>query len=187
MSSLSSAVVVMKAFNLVDTVDLQRELASRQTKVVPPRQGRCNAINTEVIRLTRQLEDGNRRDRSSKDVSKWCTERSNASTAVTKFIGNYFLDMKLIRSPERLKFVQACVLCRHLYCGNRPIFGVADAMWRMLRALGLDLAMSKECGVDAVFQYWHDKNIYFKRVRNIAMQVERRLMDMRCVLVDEGN
>ena len=33
-------------------------------------------------------------------------------------------------------------------------------MWRMLRALGLDLAMSKECGVDTVFQYWHDKNIY---------------------------
>jgi len=94
--------------------------------------------------------------------------------------------MKLIRSPERLKFAQACVLCLHPYCGNRPTFDVADAMWRMLRALELDLAMSKECGVDAVFQYWHDKNIYFKRVRKIAMEVEKRLMDMRCVLVGEG-
>ena len=120
------------------------------------------------------------------DVSKWCTERSNASTAVTKFIGKYFLDMKLIRSPERLKFAQACVLCLHPYCGNSPTFDVADAMWRMLRALELDLPMSKECGVDAVFQYWHDKNIYFKRVRKIAMEVEKRLMDMRCVLGGEG-
>jgi len=94
--------------------------------------------------------------------------------------------MKLIRSPERLKFAQACVLCLHPYCGNRPTFDVADAMWRMLRALELDLVMSKECGVDAVFQYWHDKNIYFKLVRKIAMEVEKRLMDMRCVLVGEG-
>ena len=52
--------------------------------------------------------------------------------------------MKLIRSPERLKFALVCVLCLHLYCGNRPTFDVADAMWRMLRALELDLAMSKE-------------------------------------------
>ena len=120
------------------------------------------------------------------DVSKWCTEPSNASTAVTKFIGKYFLDMKLIRSPERLEFAHACVLCLHLYCGNRPTFDVIDAMWRMLRALELDLAMSKECGVDAVFQYWHDKNIYFKRVWKLAMEVEKRLMDMRCALGGEG-
>ena len=46
----------------------------------------------------------------------------------------------------------------------------------------LDLAMSKECGVDAVFQYWHGRNIYFKCVRRISMEVEKRLMDMRCVL-----
>ena len=150
-----------------------------------PHQARCNAINAEVIQLTRQLEEGNRRDRSTMDVSKWCTERSNASTAVTKFIGKYFLDMKLIRSPERLKFAQACVRCLHPYCGNSPTFDVSDAMWRMLRALELDLAMSKQCGIDAVFQYWHDKNIYFKRVRKIAMEVEKRLMDMRCVLVKE--
>ncbi|PUU82620.1 hypothetical protein B9Z19DRAFT_1074394 [Tuber borchii] len=160
--------------------------ARRPPKNILPRQVLCNAINTEVIRLTRQLEDGNRRDRSTKDVSKWCTQRSNASTAVTKFIGKYFLDMKLIRSLERLKFAQACVLCLHPYCGNRPTFDVADAMWRMLRALELDLAMSKECGVYAVFQYWHDKNIYFKLVRKIALEVEKRLMDMRCVLVGEG-
>ena len=87
--------------------------------------------------------------------------------------------MKLIRSPERLKFAQACVLCLHPYRGHRPTFDVADAMWRMLRAMKLDLAMSKECGVDAVFQYWHDKNIYFKCAQKIAMAAEKRLMDMR--------
>ena len=130
--------------------------------------------------MTRQLEDGNRRDRSTKDVSEWCTERSNASTAVTKLIGKYFLDMKLIRSPERLKFAQACVFCLHPYCGNRPTFDVADAMWCMLRAPELDLAMSKECGVDAVFQYWHDNDIYFKRVRKIFMEVEKPLVDSLC-------
>ena len=96
--------------------------------------------------------------------------------------------MKLIHSPERLKFAQACVLYLHPYYGNRPTtFDVADAMWRMIRALELDLAMSKECSLDAVFQYWHDKNIYFKRVRKIAMEVEKRLMDMRCVLVEGRN
>ena len=94
--------------------------------------------------------------------------------------------MKLIRSPERLKFAQACVLCLHPYCGNRTTFDVIDAMWRMLRALELDLAMSKECGVDAGFQYWHHKNIYFKRVRKIATEVEKPLMDMHCALVEEG-
>jgi len=94
--------------------------------------------------------------------------------------------MKLTRSPEWLKFAQACVLCLHPYCGNRPTFDVADAMWLMLRALELDLARSKECGVDAVFQYWHDNNIYFNLLRKIAMEVEKRLMDMRCMLVGEG-
>jgi len=93
--------------------------------------------------------------------------------------------MELIRSPERLNFAKACVSCLHPYCGNRPTFDVSDAMWRMLRALELDLAMSKECGIDAVFQYWHDKNIYFHRVRKVAMGVEKRLMDMRCVVPGE--
>jgi len=94
--------------------------------------------------------------------------------------------MGLIRSPERLNFSKACVLCLHPYCGNRPTFDVADAMWRMLRALELDLEMSNDCGVDALFEYWHDKNIYCKRVRKVAMEVEKRLMDMRCVLAGEG-
>ncbi|PUU76681.1 hypothetical protein B9Z19DRAFT_1066437 [Tuber borchii] len=91
-----------------------------------------------------------------------------------------------LRAPEWLKFSQACVLCLHPYYGNRATFDVADAMLRMLRALELYLAMSKECGVDAVFQYWHDKNIYFKLVWKIAIEVEKGLMDMRCVLVGEG-
>ncbi|PUU72474.1 hypothetical protein B9Z19DRAFT_1069737 [Tuber borchii] len=78
--------------------------------------------------------------------------------------------MKILPGPEidpltgMAQLVPAGFLCRHPYCGNHPTFDVADAMWRMRRALELDLAMSKECGVDAVFQYWHDKNIYFKRV-----------------------
>ena len=196
---------MMKVFNLAGTIDLLRELVYRQTGtssslssirilqklttstsgMIPPRQVRHNAINTVVIRLSRQLEDGNRRDRSTRNVRKWCSKRSNAGTAVTKLIGNYFLDMKLISPPERLKFAQACVLCLHPYCGNRLSFDVADAMWRMLQTLKLDLAMSKECRVDLVFQYWHGKNIYFKLVRKIAMQVEKRLMDMRRVLAEE--
>ena len=150
---------------------------------MPPHKVKCNTINAEVIQLTCQLEDGNKLNRSTKDVSKWCTERSNASAAVTKFIGKYFLDIKLICSPERLKFAQACVLCLHPYCGNRPTFDVADAMWRMILVLGLDLAMSKECGFDSVFQYWDYKNISFKRMWKISLEVEKRLRDMRCVLV----
>lgn len=50
----------------------------------------------------------------------------------------------------------------------------------------LDLAMPKECGVDAGFQYWHHKNIYFKRAQVIVMEVEKRLMDMHCASVEEG-
>ncbi|KAG0640061.1 hypothetical protein HOY80DRAFT_1022128 [Tuber brumale] len=149
----------------------------------PPRHVRRIAINKKVTRLTRQLEDADRRDRSSKDVSKWCTERSNVSTLVTSFIAKYYLDMKLIRARERLKFAQACVKCLLPYCGNRPTFDVADAMWRMLRALDLDLEMSKESGIDAVFKYWHDKKIYFRHVQKIAMEVEKRLTNMRCVRV----
>ncbi|PUU73866.1 hypothetical protein B9Z19DRAFT_1134259 [Tuber borchii] len=103
---------------------------------------------------------------------------SLASTAVTKFIEEYFLDMELILSPERFQFSQVC-FCLHHYCGNRPTFDIADTMWRILRALELDLAMSKECDLDSVFQYWHDKNIYFKWVRMMAMEVKPQLMDMR--------
>ena len=163
------AVAVMKVSNLAGTVDLLREFPCHQTKVTisssspsirvpgglttgtlaPPRQVRRNSTNTEVTRLTRQPENGNKRDRSSKDVSKWCIEGSSTSTAITKFIGKY-LNMKLICSPEKLKFPQACVLCLHPYSGNRLTFDATDAMWP---ALELGLAMSKECGVDSVFQY----------------------------------
>jgi len=58
-------------------------------------------------------------------------------------------------------------------------------MWRMLRALELDLVMSKECSIDAVFQYWHDKNIHCKRGRKIGMGVEKRLMDIHWGLWNE--
>ncbi|KAG0640070.1 hypothetical protein HOY80DRAFT_1022130 [Tuber brumale] len=165
----------------------QSELSSDEDikpNKLPPRHVRCIAINKKVASLTRQLEDADKRDRSSEDVSKWCTERSNASTLVTNFIAKYYLDMKLIRAPERLKFAQACVKCLHPYCGNRPTFDVADAMWRMLRALELDLEMSKDSGIDAVFKSWHDKHIYFRHVQKIAMEVEKRLMNMRSVGVE---
>ncbi|PWW75425.1 hypothetical protein C7212DRAFT_324854, partial [Tuber magnatum] len=153
---------------------------------LPPRSVRRHAINKGVVHLTRQLQDADRCDRGTKDVSKWCTERSNASIAVTKFIGKYYLDMKLIRSPERLKLAQACVNCLRPYCGNRPTFDVCDAMWRMLRALELDLETATACGIDTVFKDWHDKNIYCQHVRKIAMEVEKRLMDMRCVIMGDG-
>ncbi|KAG0133432.1 hypothetical protein HOY82DRAFT_641121 [Tuber indicum] len=162
-----------------DESDLSANELIKANKL-PPRRIRHIAINKKATRLTRQLEEADRRDRTTKDVSKWCTERSNASTPVTNFIAKYYLDMKLIRPLERLKFAKACVKCLRPYCGNRPTFDVADAMWRMLRALELDLEMSKECGVDTVFQSWHDKNIYFRHVQKIAMEVERRLMKMRC-------
>jgi len=44
----------------------------------------------------------------------------------------------------------------------------------MLRALELDLVISNECG-DAPFEYWNGKNNYCKRVRKIAIEVEKRL------------
>ncbi|CUS11284.1 unnamed protein product [Tuber aestivum] len=153
---------------------------------LPPLHARRHAINKKVDRLTRQLQDADRRDRSAKDVSKWCTERSDASAAVTKFIARYYLDMNLITSPARLKFAEACVNCLKPYCGNRPTFDVCDAMWRMLRALELDLETAKGCGIDTLFKDWHNKNIYCQHVRKIAMQVEKRLMDMRCVIIGEG-
>jgi len=55
----------------------------------------------------------------------------------------------------------------------------------MLSGLELHLAMSKAFRVDALFQYWHDKTIDFKRVWTIAMQVEKQLMDTGYVLVGE--
>jgi len=58
----------------------------------------------------------------------------------------------------------------------------------MLGALELDLTMSKECGVHAEFQYLDDKNINRKPVRKIAIEVEKRLVEMCCLLIgEEGN
>ncbi|KAG0640068.1 hypothetical protein HOY80DRAFT_1000467 [Tuber brumale] len=109
-----------------------------QSLLVPPGHVWDSSLNKRVTRLAYQLGDVYRGDRSPQNVSKWCTERSNASTLVTKFIDKYDLDMKLIGEPERLKFSQTCVKGPHLYYGNRPAFDVAGAIWRTLLALEFD-------------------------------------------------
>ncbi|RPA89924.1 hypothetical protein L873DRAFT_1821970 [Choiromyces venosus 120613-1] len=161
-----------------------REAATRAKmppRKVPPPGVLLGNVNAEAIQLTLKLQNGNRRDRSTKEIKLWCRERTVASTAVTKFLGKYYLDMKLIRSRERLRFAKACVACLHPYHGNRPTFDICDAMWRMLRALELDLEMSAASGVAEVFKYWHDEKIYCRHVRGIAMEVEKRIVNMHGV------
>ncbi|RPA89450.1 hypothetical protein L873DRAFT_1796092 [Choiromyces venosus 120613-1] len=153
--------------------------AKLQPKKCPPPDVLCATINTEVTRLTRLLEEADKRDRSTLVTELWCRQRGFASAAVTTFIGKYWLDMELIYPKQRLEFATACVACLQPYKGNRPMYDTCDAMWRMIRALKLDLEMSKACGVDSVFPYWQDEKIYFKRVREVALDVEERLEEMR--------
>ncbi|KAG0640067.1 hypothetical protein HOY80DRAFT_1136262 [Tuber brumale] len=127
-----------------------------QSLLVLPPHVRHISINTKVTHLGHQLQDAHQGDRSSKDVSKWCTELINESTLATQFIPKHHLYTRSIRAPERLKFANACVNCLHLGCGNLPTFAVATAMWRVLRALVLNLESQK-----------------------IAIQIEKQLMNVR--------